>query len=509
MPTPVLDGLGELGDDAVGIGPNGSITNFTAYLTTYIAAKAGPAALANAKNAPSFIGSIGICASIFLLGEANSLPADQQAYWNQWRAQASPAESNDNVYWLFGRMVASSKDDLMAAANAYGVAWSDNGASAATFTLMDTSSSGTTWYGGTVVQSALSNDQWNTLFIKAWNVLLKGVTNGVLPLTYLEVLCRGVLQPPPSRRMPVFLCPPGNLPQTDPKAIAFRAAMKQLGWSSVISTWFGYTNQAWAAANAAYEQQDAAYASVITGLNYVSGEKILEQIQEKAQDYWQARADAASAISDFNTIANGPLKSQISQADLAAMAALTQQFQATDTMAYNTLNTAGLWSISAQPGALNGLGGMGLIWGRTHAIRRGILFNEGSGLPGMHGLGAIQLLIAGVLAVTALGVIAYVVTIMTKCARDAAAQTKATAESILATVDTLKASCQKSYLDSTKDAAAEAALQTCLMQTKALTDSIPKPPDASDPMGLKYVALLGAVGVAGLIAVMFLKSRSK
>ncbi len=191
------------------------------------------------------------------------------------------------------------------------------------------------------------------------------------------------------------------------------------------------------------------------------------------------------------------------------MAALTQQFQATDTMAYNTLNTAGLWSISAQPGALNGLGGMGLIWGRTHAIRRGILFNEGSGLPGMHGLGAIQLLIAGVLAVTALGVIAYVVTIMTKCARDAAAQTKATAESILATVDTLKASCQKSYLDSTKDAAAEAALQTCLMQTKALTDSIPKPPDAGDPLGLKYVALLGAVGVAGLIAVAFIKSRSK
>ncbi len=473
-----LDGLGDLGDNAVGIGPNGSITLFQAYLQTYIAAKAGPSALANAKNAPSLAGSIGICASIFLLGESSSLPADQQAYWNQWRAAASPSASPENVAWLFGRMVASNKDDLIRATMAYSAVWADNTASAASFTLVDTSTSGTTWYGGTTVQSALTNDQWGTLFIKAWGVLSRGVINGVLPLTYLEVLCRAMVQQPAARRMPVFLPPPGNLAATDPRAIAFRAAMKQLGWSGVISTWFSYTQQAWAASNSAYEQQDEAYGAAITGLSYVSGAKILEQIQSKAQDYFQARSDAAAALSAFDVLATGPLKDKISQFDLATASALKQQFQSTDSMAYDTLNPAGLWGISSQPGALGSLG-------------------------------AIQLLLAGVLAVTALGVIAYVVTIMTKCARDAAAQTKATADSLLATVATVSDSCQRTYDSSSKGADAEAAYQACLMQTKALTDSIPKPPDSSDPLGLKSMALLGAVGVVGLLAITFIKSRSK
>ncbi len=476
VPRSVLAGLGDLGDDAVGSGPSGSLANFASYCLLNIAAHAGPAALGNAKNSPSFVGTVGICASIFQLGEANSLPADQQAYWNQWRASASPAASPDNTAWLFGRLLANSRDDLLTASQLYGAAWSDPAASAATFTLVDTTSTGTTWYGGQIVQSALTNNQWGTLFTKAWAVLAKGVTKGVLPLTYLEVLCRAMVAPPTARRMPVFLPPPGNLAATDPRAIAFRSALKQLGWSGVVSTWFGYTNQAWAAANSAYESQDESYGSMITGLSYASGAKILEQIQDKAQDYFTARASAAAALRDFNVLANGPLKAQIPQSDLATMAALQQQFQATDTMAYNTLNTAGMWS---------------------------------AGSPGSLGeLGAVQLLLAGILAVTALGVIAYVVTVMTKCSRDAAAQTKATAESILATVDTIKASCQRTYIDSAKDAAAETALQTCMQQTKALTDSIPKPPEGSDPLGLKYVALIGAVGVAGLIAVQFMKRKS-
>ncbi len=506
-PPSVLMGLGELGDDAVGAGASGSLALFTSYLQNYIAAKAGPAALANVKNSPSFVGTIGICASIFLLGEANQLPLDQQAYWNQWRAGASNAASPDNVGWVFGRLVANSKDDLIAAASSYGSWWTDPGASAASFTLVDTTSTGTTWYGGTVVQSALTNEQWNTIFIKAWNVLLKGVKNGVLPLTYLEVLCRGVLQQPASRRMPVFLPPPGNLTQTDPKAIAFRAAMKQLGWSGVVSSWYGYTQQTWAAANSAFETQDAEYASAITSLNYISGEKILEEIQSKFQDYWQARTTAAAALADFDTMLHGPLAGQINPADANAMMAILQQFQTTDQMAYNTLSTAGLWPGTTQPGALNGLGtsmALGLIWGHTHAQRRGLV-----NPLGLSGLGAVQMIIAGILAVTALGVIAYVVSLMTAVGRSAAAQTKATADSILGTVDTIKASCQRTYLASPKDAAAEKALQDCLANTQALYKTIPPPPDSSDPMGLKYVALLGAVGVAGLIAVGFLKHRSK
>lgn len=476
-PLTTLEGIGELGDDAAGAGAGGSLALFRTYLETYICAKAGPAYLQNAKAVPNLPSAINFAATAFLMGEAGTLQPDAQAAWNQWRAIASQQSSNDNVAWLFGRMVANAKDDLVQAAARDNGWWQDPSASAANYTLVDTSTNGTTWYGGTTVASALTNDQWGTIFIKGFAALVKGVTNDVLPLTYLEVFCRGILQQPTARRMPVFSAPPGNLPATDPRAIAFRSAMKQLGWNAVISQWYSYTAQTWAADNAAFESQDASYGAAITGLSYLSGEKILEQIQEKLQDYWQARADAAKAISDFNTILSGPLANQVSETDKANMATLTAQYQSIDKQAYDAVGPFGMWA-AGDAGSLNGLG-------------------------------AIQLIIAGVLAVTALGVIAYVVALMTKVGRDAAAQTAATAKSILATVATVSDSCQRTYDASAKDAAAESALQACLMQTKALTDSIPKPPDSSDPLGLKWMALAGAVGIAGLVAISFIKSRQK
>jgi hypothetical protein len=486
-PTPVLlpamkrvsalAGLGELGDATSGAGASGSVALFRSYLETYICAKAGPAYLQNARATPNLMGSINLAATAFLMGEAGTLQPAAQASWNQWRAIASQPSSNDNAAWIFGRMIASAKDDLVAAAARNGGWWQDPANSAATYTLVDTSTNGTTWYGGTTVASKLTNDQWATIFTFGFAALLKGVTRDVLPLTHLEVFCRGLLQQPTARRMPVFSAPPGNLPPTDPKAVAFRAAMKQLGWNDVINRWYGFTAQAWAADNAAFESQDASYASVITGLSYISGAKILEQIEAKLADYWQCRASAAQAINDFNTMASGPLGAKVSATDKANMATLTSQYQSIDQQAYATLGPAGLWSASSA-GSLSGLG-------------------------------AIQLLIAGVLAVTALGVIAYVVALMTKVGRDAAAQTKATADSILATVSDVKDSCQRTYDASTKDAVAEQALQACLVQTKALTDSIPKPPDSSDPLGMKWIALVGAVGIAGLIAITAFKSRQK
>ncbi len=504
-PAGTLAGLGDLGDLTDG---SAALRAFRTYLESAICAHAGPAYLQNAKNAPNLLGSINLAATAFIMGEAGTLQPDAQASWNQWRAAASNPSSDNNTAWLFGRMVANGRDQLIAAANSYGSWWSDPTASAASYTLMDTSQTGTTWFGGTVVSSKLSNDQWATIFIQAFAVLLKGASNGVLPLTYLQVLCQGMLQPPVSRRMPVFSPPPGNLAPMDPKAIAFRAAMKQLGWSGVIARWYGFTAQAWAAENSAYESQDASYASVITSLSYVSGEKILEQIQEKVQDYWDARTQAAQALADFQAIVEGPTGDQVSGAEKDAMTALKAQYNTIDQQAFSTLSPVGMWA-AGPAGSLSGydpltaplsrLGGLGLMWGRSAAIRR----SE----RGLADLGALQLILAGILAVTALGIIAYVVSLMTKVGRDAAAQTKATAERILATVSDMTSSCKRSYDASAKSPDDEDAYRACLAQTKALTDSIPKPPDASDPLGLKWIALVGAVGAAGLIAWSFVKKK--
>lgn len=484
-----LAGLGDLGDNTDG---TGALTAFRGYLETYISAKAGPAYLQNAKAAPTLIGSINLAATAFTMGEAGTLQPDAQAYWNQWHAQSYDPSSPDNVGYLFGKLIAGAQTDLVNAASLYGSWWTDPAASAASFTLMDTSQSGTTWYGGTTVQSALSNDQWNTIFIKGFAALMKGITKGVLPITYLQVFCGGLLQQPAARRMPVFLAPPGNLTPTDPQQIAFRTCMKQLGWNDIIDQWFSYTQQAWAAQNAAYESQDSSYGSAITVLSYTSGEKILEQIQAKMQDYWDARAQAAQAITDFNTIVNGPMGDQVTDSDKAAMAAIVAQYQSVDQTAYSGLANTGLWDPSKSAGGLSGLGILG--FGRHR---------------GLAGLGAVQLILAGILAVTALGIIAYVVTLMSKVGRDAAAQTKATADSILGTVSDMKDSCQRVYDGSAKGPDDETALQQCLAQTQSLYNSIPKPPDAGDPLGLKWIALVGAVGVAGLIAVMTIKGMKK
>ncbi len=486
----VMSGMGALadfGDLADGVSAQ---AEFRTLLETHISAKAGPNYLANAKAAPTLAGAIGSAASAFTQGEANALEPVAQASWNQWRAAAMDPNSDYNIYWIFGRMVSMNRDALVsawAAANQTGW-WNDTSAAQASYTLLDSSTSGTTWLGGTVVTSKLSNSQWSTVFIKAWTALQKGVNGQVLALTYLDILSRGMLAAPAARRMPMFQAPPGNLPANDPAAVAFRAMLKQLGWTDVVHEWYTYTAQAWAAQSEAQDAQDATYASVITGLNYVSGKAIYDQISAKLQDYWSARADAAANLKVFDTLAKGPLSGQIPPADTAAMAAIRQSFLDTDSRAVGTLTPLGLWPTGQAQGAaaLNGL----------------------NGFRGMGDLGLIQVILAGSVAVAALGVVAYIVATMTKTARDAAAQTKATTDSILATVDQLKQSCSRVYLASPKASADEAKYQDCLNSTKALTDTIPPVPESSsDPLGLGKVVMLAGIALVGIVALSAMKKK--
>jgi hypothetical protein len=488
----VMSGMGalaEFGDLANGVAAQ---AEFRTLLETHISAKAGPAYLANAKAAPTLGGAIGMAASAFTLGEANGLDPVAQASWNQWRAAASGPNSDYNIYWMFGRMVQMNKDALTTAwvtAKQSGW-WDDVTAAQASFTLLDSSTTGTTWLGGTTVTSKLDNSQWSSVFVKAWAALQKGVNGQVLSLTYLDVLVKGMLAAPASRRMPMFQPPPGNLPANDPAAVAFRAMLKQFGWNDVVHEWYTYTAQAWAAQSDAQDSQDSTYASVITGLNYLSGKAIYDQINAKLQDYWSARTDAAAQLKVFDTLAKGPLSGQIPQADTAAMAAIRQSFLDTDSRAVGTLTPLGLWPAGQAQGAaaLNGLHGLN---GR-----------------GLSDLGLVQVILAGAVAVAALGVVAYIVATMTKTARDAAAQTKATTDSILATVDALKASCTTTYMASAKDAPANAAYQDCLMKTKTLTDTIPDVPESSsDPLGLGKIVMLAGIALVGIVALSAMKNK--
>lgn len=475
-----LAGLGDLGDLLDGSGGNGSMVTFRSLLESHISGKAGPEYLANAKNAPSFAGALNSAAATFRMGESNTLPPAAQAYWNQWRNAASDPNSDYNIYWMFGSLVSMSAPVITsawAAQNQQGGWWLDACASQASYTLMDSSTSGTNWMGGTTTASKLTNSQWGTVFVKAWTIMQKGITNGVLPLTYLDIVCRGMLQAPAARKMPLFQAPPGNLAATDPKAIAFRACLKQLGYNDLVKQWYGYTAQAWAAQSDAQAAQDATYGSIITGLEYLSGKAILDQITRKLADYWNARTDAAAALRSFDVLAKGPLKDQVPQADRQVIAGIRSQFLDTDSKAYTALSPFGLWPA-----------------------------DRSTGNAALNGLGALQLVLAGTAAIVTLGLIAYIVTTMTATARDAAAQTRKTTESILATVDQLKKACATTYTNSAKDAAADDAYTKCLMSTKTLTDTIPPvPASSSDPFGFGKMAMLGAVVIGGIMVMSTMK----
>jgi len=476
-PTSRLAGLGELGDEITGAGPTGSTQKFWDMLINNVAGKFGPDGIATVQSAPHLGALINQCAALVQLGEGGNLPQDQQAAWDSFKSVAMPNDADENIFYLFAKQLAASKTRLFKAfAEASQTGWwEDPEASRCNYTLVDTSQQGTTWYGGTTVTSKLTNYQWGSVFNKAWGILVNGLANGVLPLSYLTSMLDGMLRAPTNRRMVVFHAPPAGVDPTDPRAIAFRTAMKQLGWGSVIQEWYGYTAQAWAEDNAAFEAQDKIYSAAITTLNYLSGKAIYDSVIEKTNDYWTARNEAVQALNDFQVILNGPLGSSVPEADKTTIAVLRQQFLDADNKAKEALMPAGLW--------------------------------DDNQAQGLQGLGAVQFILAGTIAIAVLGILAYVVALMTETSRSAAAQTRATANSILATVDELKASCQRDYLASDKGPDAEAAYQACLLQTKALTDSIPKPPEGSDPLGLKSLALLAGVGVIGYVVLKFVQNR--
>lgn len=464
IPGTRAEALAGLGDE---LSAAAAVPGLVAKIKALIIAKAGPLRISANQDLRA---AIHTAADIVTKGNAGTLDAASQNYWNAWRKQAEPIQSTDNVAWIFGRVITRWRDGLIQAVNdqsASGVL-SDPKASKAAYTLMDTTQQGTTWYGGTATTSKLDNGQWGSVFESGFNVIARGVISGTLPFTYLDVLVSAMGTEPVKRRFPVWQPPFSGLTKDDPRAAAFRATLKQLGWNSVLQLWFSYTQQAWVQQNAADEAQDASLSSMITSLSYVSGKVILDQVVAKVQDYFKAREEARAAFAAFAQLQTGPLGDQVPAADAAAIAQLRQQFGTIDGKVSDILQPAGLWP---------------------------------SGTPaGLSFLGIAQLIVGGVAAIGILGMLVWGISFMTQTTRLAAAQTKATSESILATVGEVKASCIRAYQASGKTPADEKAYQDCLLKTQALTDSIPKPPTGSDPLGLKWVAILGLVGVGGFMA---------
>jgi hypothetical protein len=467
-------GLGSLGDLGDTDGGAPAVNNFRSYLVAHIASKAGAAVGAAAQATPSIGACINFCASIWQNGQNGSLAPAQQSAWNQWAAAASDPNSDYNIYWMFGSLISDAQSDLITAANAYeSNMWIDPTASAASYTFMDTTVDGTTWYGGATVSSSLNNSQWGTIFTEAFTAMQKGVSYGTLPLTYLELVCRAMLAAPNDRRFPYFQAP-GVTSATDPQGIAFRCALKQIGWSSVVSDWFDDTQQGWAGANAQLEAQDKIYGDVITALDYTSGEVILQQIQSQVADYFSARAAAVTAFQGYQAmVAQG---GQVSAQDQATMAGLLQNFQATDQAAYTAFSPVGMWSAGAA-GSLNGLG-------------------------------LAQLIIYGVIGITLLGIAAYVCATMTATSRSAAAQTAAIAKSVLSSVKVVQQSCQDVWNSSAQGPSDQAALQSCMGTANNLIAAIPPPPPGStDPLGFKSMAIFGVVAIAGIVGLYFIKKK--
>lgn len=472
LPAQGLADLADLGDIQTGPVAYGE---FVAALKTYIFSKAGANVLATANVTQGLANIINLAATIYDQGVAGSLQPDAQRAWDSWRAIASPINSDSNMGWMFGRLISMNKGLLVQAAAIAqnGGQFNDNTGASATFTLMDTTNAGTTWYGGSTSTSKLSNQQWSALFVSAWTAIQKGVVNGLLPFTYLNVLVKGFVSNAPTQRKFPAWAPPGNAKATDPGAIAFRAMMKQLGWSAVTQSWFSFTQQAWVQLNAAAEAQDAAFSGVITFLNYVSGAKVLEQVQAKVQEYFDQRTYAAKGIANFQSLVKGPLGAQVPAEDRIAMDKIQREFAAVDAKAFEALSPVGLWPAGVTSGAVNGLG-------------------------------AATLIISGVIAVTTLGVVAYIAATMTEVGRRGAAQSNKTADSVLASIDVLKQGCARAYAASAKTPSDEATYSACIQKATDLVNKVPKPPTSSDDIfGFKGMAMaVGALALGGMVLFM-------
>lgn len=471
LPAQGLADLADLGDTQAGVTAHGEFIN---ALKTHIFAKAGTSILATA-NATSGLGNlINLAGIIYDQGASGTLQPDAQASWNAWTAIASPINSDSNLGWMFGRMISMNRGVLAqaaAAAEASGL-FNDLGSTVG-YTLMDTTQSGTTWYGGSTTTSKLTNQQWSTLFVNGWTVIQRAVINGVLPFTYLNLLVKGFVSNAPTlRRFPVWSAPKGYK-ENDPGAIAFRAMIKQIGWSAITQQWFSYTQQAWVQTTAAFEAQDAAFSGVITGLSYISGAKILDQIRSKAGEYLAQRDYAIKMFASFDALANGPLGSSVPFENKIGMDKIKREFNATDVKAFETMNALGMWPTGVSAG-------------------------------GVSGLGAATLIVSGVIAVTTLGIIGYIVATLTATSRKGADLAGRTTETVLASIDTLKAGCARTYAASDKRPSDEVAYAACIQKATDLVGKVPKPPSAPDDLfGFKGMAMaVGALALGGMVLMM-------
>ncbi len=194
-PAAGLAGLGELGD---AITAAQALPEFVALLKASTVDKAGASVAGAFDGSRPLAVSISSAAAYWRLGTRGQLQPAQQANWDKWAAVAQPDDSDQHIFWAFGQCLDTWAEKLAEAATSQQNAgiFSSPAASEARYTLMDSTVSGTTWYGGNVVRSALSNSQWTSVFKTGFNALAKGVTGGVLPFTYLDVLCKGMLTAP-------------------------------------------------------------------------------------------------------------------------------------------------------------------------------------------------------------------------------------------------------------------------------------------------------------------------
>jgi hypothetical protein len=447
-PIHTLAALGDLGDVLQG---GQAVADLIGYIRTGIVDKQGPVTLGGGIQNALFVAK-----NTMRNGLLGSLPTTHQSAWDRWRAIAQPGESDSNIWWTFGQMVANWADRLIDAANAQPALVADPTVTRVSFTLVDTTQSGTTWYGGTVTSSKLTNPQWGMIFQKAWNVIARGVTDGVLPFSYLTVLCKGMLALPTSRHFPAFGHPEGDA--KSPQAIAWRAMMKQLGWNDVVQQWFGYTQQAWAAENARGDQLDSVHAAAITALRYTSGAEIIHQLRDKVRQIEGERASALANMRELERVMTGPLGDYVSIEDKKTYEQIKRDFADAEAETQRVLGPAGLW-----PGS------------------------------GATGLSAITLIVAGTIGVGLLGMCVWLLALWTSTSRAAADQVTRISTNVLATIDQVQQSCVRTYEGSAREAADEEQLRACLARSNELINAIPKV-QTGGAGGLLALGVLGALG---------------
>lgn len=408
--------------------------------------------------------------ALLSLADKKSLPPDQQAKWEEFKSWALRGSSwgvgeNPRVWWSWVWLVRNYGKKLSNAsweAQSEGNQWLTDPEQAANVLTVAT--------GG-----GLTEKQWYNLGTQVFQWAAEQTSKGLLNLNYLSVCVQCLLHSDiGARKFPVWL-PPTAVGENDPVSkAAWKNYLNKSGWSQLVKRWGSMTSRTWVQRTSEMESYVSLLSRVRTTLSYASGAVVIDKVNDMLGKYGEKRNKTIDTINKFNALLLNPkAKSLIPVNIIASMKEAERSFIDIDNKAYEKLNPVGLWQ-----------------------------HTEKHGITALDGLGWLQIAIGGGVAIVIMGIMAYLITSLTKTYDTASDNYRKASELVWEAVEQAKKNCKRQYEEGALN---DEEYQACLQQSLELADKIPEEPD--NPLGSMNTTLLLTAG-AGLTA-LYLVSKAQ